>query len=114
MLCLSFAGLVAAYFSEVTLGVITVLVVVTFYEGLAFLAGYSFLYGYAAVHYFVLNCVKSFGSGFFTSFETLVESLLHLLEETGLMGATLISMTRLTNLSCLTRLLRLTRLTSVS
>jgi len=96
MLCLFFAGLVAIYFSEVTLGVITVLVVVTFYESLAFFAGYSLLNGNAAVHYFVLNCVKSFGSGFFTSFKTLFESLFNILEETGFMAATLISLTGLT------------------
>jgi len=87
---------VAVYFSEVTLGVITVLVVVAFYEGLAFLAGYSFLYSYAAVHYFVLNCVKSFGSGFFASLKTLFERLLHFLEETGFMAAALISLAGLT------------------
>jgi hypothetical protein len=96
MLCLFFAGLVAVYFSEVTLGVFTVLVVVTFYESFAFLAGYSFLNGYATVYNFVLNCVKSFGSGFFASFETLFESLLNILEETGFMAATLISLTGLT------------------
>ncbi len=96
MLCLLFAGLVAVYFSEVTLGVIAILVIVAFYEGLAFLAGNSFLYGYAAVHNFVLNCVESLGADFFACFEALLERLLHFLEETGFMATALISLSGLT------------------
>ena len=66
-----------------TFNVFTVLVIVTFYEGLVFFATHGFFNRSAGIHYLVLNCIVSFGSNFFTSFEALLERGFHFAEETG-------------------------------
>lgn len=72
-----------------TFYVFTVFIIVTFYEGLVFFATYGFLNRGAGIHYLVLNCIVSFGSNFFTSFETLLERGFHFAEETGFVLTTL-------------------------
>jgi len=73
----------------VTFYVFTVFIIVTFYEGFVLLAGNRFFNCGASIHYLVLNCIVSFGSNFFTSFETLLERGFHFAEETGFVLTTL-------------------------
>lgn len=73
---------------------ITVLVVVTFYEGFAFFAGYAFFNSCACIHNFVLNCIVSFGSNFFAGFKALFKRLFYFVEKaTTIMSMALIGLT---------------------
>jgi hypothetical protein len=103
-----------ADFAEVPLGVAAILVVVALHEGLVFLAGDGFLGGNTRIDHFILDGVKSLGSGLLALFVSFFEGFFDLFAETFLGFVALAALAALAALSALTALATLSGIASES